>query len=285
MTNAQNGHGMRRRFFVPPLTALALLLCSRAYGLDPKRAPSEYVLEEWSGEQGFSGGAAYSIAQTPDGYLWIGCEAGLVRFNGIAFQPAPGSPALARPVQQVLTDAEGNLWVRQQNMSLFRYKDGKAQDILRSLLGLSNGATAMARGREGEVIFWARAEGMWCCKRGQLRTLYRDSTHTRSLLPITLVETSEHRLWIGSRDAGLLRLEDGTVVDYAASVPDPKVNVILAESNSQLWIGTDGGARRWDGWHISSEGVPKALRNAQIIALNKDHEGNLWAGTHDALFK
>lgn len=274
-----------RRSFLPYLAWLALLLCCRAYGLDPNRSPSEYVLEQWSAEQGFDGGAVYSIAQTPDGYLWIGCEAGLIRFNGITFQPAPGSPKLARPVQQVLTDAEGNLWVRQQNMSLFRYRDGKVEDMLRSLVGLSNGATAMARGQDGEVIFWVRAEGIWCCKRDQLKSLYRDSSHIRSLLPITLAETSEHRLWIGSRDAGLLRLQDGSVVDYAASVPDPKINVILPESNGQLWIGSDGGARRWDGWHITSEGVPKELRNAQIISLNKDREGNLWAGTNDALFR
>ena len=276
---------MKRRSLFPCLTSFVLLLCCRAYGLDPKRAPAEYLLERWSAEQGFDGGAVYSIAQTPDGYLWIGCEAGLMRFNGIAFQPAPGSPALARPVQQLLADAEGNLWVRQQNMSLFRYRDGKVQDLLRGIAGPSDGATAMARGREGGVIFWVLAEGIWYCKRDELKTLYRDSSHIRSLLPLALAETSEHRLWIGSRDAGLLRLEKGTVVDYAASVPDLKVNVIFPETNGQLWIGTDGGARRWNGRRITSEGVPKELRKAQILSLNKDHEGNLWVGTHDALFR
>ncbi|MBV9225004.1 MAG: hypothetical protein JOY85_13295, partial [Acidobacteriaceae bacterium] len=51
--------------------------CSVAYGLDPNRAPSEYVFEEWGAGQDFKWGAVHSLAQTPDGYLWIGCEAGL----------------------------------------------------------------------------------------------------------------------------------------------------------------------------------------------------------------
>ncbi|MBV8708528.1 MAG: hypothetical protein JO028_15165, partial [Acidobacteriaceae bacterium] len=102
--------------------------CSVAYGLDPNRAPSEYVFEEWGAGQDFKWGAVHSLAQTPDGYLWIGCEAGLVRFNGVVFQLMSGTEANglpAGPVQQLATDSDGYLWIRERDTSMFRLRNGK----------------------------------------------------------------------------------------------------------------------------------------------------------------
>ena len=57
-----------------------------AWAIDPNRALSQYVRDVWTAENGFPGGAVSSIAQTTDGYLWIGCEKGLVRFDGVSFR-------------------------------------------------------------------------------------------------------------------------------------------------------------------------------------------------------
>ena len=54
--------------------------------MDPDRAMSQYVHDRWGTEQGFPRGPVYAITQTPDGYLWIGTEAGLVRFDGWNFR-------------------------------------------------------------------------------------------------------------------------------------------------------------------------------------------------------
>ena len=70
-----------------------LLLCMcAAFGprtlsaLDPDRSLSQYIVTRWGARESFPGGAINAIAQTPDGYLWIGAENGLVRFDGISFQ-------------------------------------------------------------------------------------------------------------------------------------------------------------------------------------------------------
>src|SRR5690348_12976934 len=60
-------------------------LIPAAQALDPNRAIHEYIRDRWSDEQGFPGGAVNAFAQTPDGYLWIGAEKGLVRFDGQKF--------------------------------------------------------------------------------------------------------------------------------------------------------------------------------------------------------
>ena len=61
-------------------------LIPAAYAIDPSRAMSQYVRDRWGSEQGFPPGPVYAIAQTPDGYLWIGTGAGLVRFDGWEFR-------------------------------------------------------------------------------------------------------------------------------------------------------------------------------------------------------
>ena len=60
-------------------------------------------------------------------------------------------------------------------------------------------------------------------------------------------------------------MQDSSPTKRRASVPDLKVNVTLAEGNGQLWIGTNGGARSWDG--------PRAERTSQSTdrTLSKDH--------------
>src|SRR6266851_1673865 len=86
-----------------------------ANGLSSHKAMSEYIRDQWSAEQGFPDGPVYAIAQTPDGYLWIGTEKGLVRFDGLNFsllQPSDSGIFPAGPILGLAVDGEGNLWVR-----------------------------------------------------------------------------------------------------------------------------------------------------------------------------
>src|SRR5437588_8821325 len=109
------------------LVTLAVILCllSEAHALDPHRKFSEYVQEKWSAATGLPGGAVHAIAQSPDGYLWIGTDNGLVRFDGFHFQSvSPQSPVRNDPILGLITDAEGELWVRMQAAGVLRYRHG-----------------------------------------------------------------------------------------------------------------------------------------------------------------
>ena len=61
-------------------------LATSVRALDAERAISQYLRDRWGSESGFPGGPVYAIAQTSDGYLWIGAEKGLVRFDGLTFR-------------------------------------------------------------------------------------------------------------------------------------------------------------------------------------------------------
>ena len=90
---------------------LALLISLPALAIDPNRAMSQYVREHWGPERGFPSGPVYGIAQTTDGYLWIGTEAGMVRFDGLNFrllQKARASQlSLEQPLGQTLGVTSG----------------------------------------------------------------------------------------------------------------------------------------------------------------------------------
>ena len=70
-----------------------------AHALDPTRRISQYGHTAWRIQDGFLGASPNAIAQTADGYLWIGTEAGLVRFDGVRFVPwtPPSGQALPSP--------------------------------------------------------------------------------------------------------------------------------------------------------------------------------------------
>src|ERR687890_2431733 len=76
----------RGRVCVLPGTLLACVLlawCPSAFALNPASDVSQYAHTSWKIRDGFTRGQITSIAQTPDGYLWLGTEFGLVRFDGI----------------------------------------------------------------------------------------------------------------------------------------------------------------------------------------------------------
>src|SRR6201990_295495 len=107
-------------------------LVSDARALDPDRLPSQYIREQWTTETRFPGGGVSGIAQTADGYLWIGTDRGLMRFDGFNFRPvsvASIATASNVPILQLLTDADGRLWIRPQGADLVRQKDGKFESV------------------------------------------------------------------------------------------------------------------------------------------------------------
>src|SRR5262245_50430675 len=94
--------------------ALAMLLAARALALDPKLDISQYAHTAWRIREGFAKGTIFSIAQTPDGYLWLGTEFGLLRFDGVRtvpWQPPPDQQLPSNIVLSLLAARDGTLWI------------------------------------------------------------------------------------------------------------------------------------------------------------------------------
>src|SRR5271167_2303898 len=93
---------------------LLLLAPAPAAAVDPERHISQYGHTAWRIQDGFFNGAPYTIAQTADGYLWIGGANGLTRFDGVRFvpwTPPSGKQLSSSVVGRVLAARDGSLWI------------------------------------------------------------------------------------------------------------------------------------------------------------------------------
>ena len=158
-TFREDGFGRRRLSKCVIAGLVVVCLSVSASALDPTRAMSLYVHDSWGTERGLPAGTITAIAQTPDGYLWIGTDKGLVRFDGLKFhqfQQGPPNPILIGPVRTLVVDARDDLWILLQDTQVFRYHDGTFE----LMVGWTeNGTTAMARGALGAVLLSSLAVG------------------------------------------------------------------------------------------------------------------------------
>ena len=90
--------------------ACALMWCSSAFALNPDLDISQYAHTSWKIRDRFAKGTITSIAQTPDGYLWLGTEFGLLRFDGVRavpWQPPPGQQLTSITMRERATQLNG----------------------------------------------------------------------------------------------------------------------------------------------------------------------------------
>ena len=110
------------------MSALRVLRALCALAPAGRAAAASYVVDVWDAGRGLPGNAATAIAQTPDGYLWIGSYNGLARFDGVrfvTFDPS-NTPALRHPrIERLFTDASGTLWINTHDGSLASWRAGR----------------------------------------------------------------------------------------------------------------------------------------------------------------
>src|SRR5882672_8374901 len=107
-------HAQALAFITPGIVLACVLLacCSSAFALNPALDVSQYAHTSWKIRDGFLKGQISSIAQTPDGYLWLGTEFGLLRFDGVRnvpWQPADWHPP-SSSIMSLLATPDGTLW-------------------------------------------------------------------------------------------------------------------------------------------------------------------------------
>ena len=91
-----------------------------------------------------------------------------------------------------------------------------------------------------------------------------------------MAETSDGDVWLGTRDAGLRRVQGSRVTRIMEGLPNLKINCLLPGPNGDLWIGTDKGIARWTGTEVTQSGLPAALHTLGALAMIRDRESNVW---------
>jgi len=268
---------------------VSLLLSGlNALALDPHKALTQYSRTMWTQAQGLPQDTIGAITQTADGYLWLGTDEGLARFDGYDFvtftkgSGTKGAGALpSNSITALAATRDGALWIGTPN-GLTRYqhhrfvtfttRDGLPDNSIVSIYEDHTGALWIAAGiyltrfEQGRFVNYPAPE---LAPIEAVRAVYEDSHYT---------------IWIGGV-GGVVKLAGGKF----SPVPGKElrshvVNAMAQDRNGGLWIaGTqglvllrpDGTLRKVD----SRAGLPDNL----VRALCVDGAGNLWAGTNEGL--
>ena len=102
---------------------LALGSGSTAQALDPNHKLTQYLHRTWQTQAGLSQASIYVVTQTRDGYLWVGTQSGVARFDGVEFQPirALQSNSLGEVwARAMVEDAAGRVWMTTNDFQLIR---------------------------------------------------------------------------------------------------------------------------------------------------------------------
>ena len=312
------GRGRGRRAI-----ALGLWLsCRLALALNPALDVTQYAHTAWRARDGFAKGVINDIAQTPDGFLWLGTEFGLVRFDGVrpvSWHPPADQRLPSDEVLGLLAARDGTLWIGTRR-GLASWSRGQLT-LYPDFAGLS--VRALAEDRDGAIWVGSRGNvrpGKLC----QIRNAKVDCSPEISDT-MGLYEDTGGSLWVGTRKGvwhwkpgsreffpaspaingiqsmtdggdgsllfplagGVRRLRDGKV-QMAYPMPDPMRELqslrILRDRDGALWVGTSGGGIL----HIH-EGTTdlfsqtEGLTGNRILALFEDREGTIWAATADGL--
>jgi diguanylate cyclase (GGDEF)-like protein len=262
-------------FVVSALCAWALPVL----GLDPGFAVTQYGHRGWTVEQGLPQNSVRAIVQTRDGHLWLGTEAGLVRFDGIRFVVFDGknTPELPDPHVLVLfEDSQGNLWIGTRGGGLVRHRDG-AFTRFTTTSGLPHDIVRSIYEDRGKRL-WVGTDGGVARREGDHFVVPQGlNTPTFSVMAIA---EAEGALWLGTDGGGLLRVSDA-VEKYTTKqgLSSDEVRALHTGRDGTLWVGTRGGLDRAKAGQLTHVTAPEGGGWEPISAIREDRDGNLWIGT------
>ena len=256
-------------------------------GLDPDRELTQFNLDQWSEREGLPQNFVNSLTQTPDGYLWMGGEQGLVRFDGVRFtvftpQGHPGLPASW--VKSLWTDPDGTLWVGTGGGGLTRYRDGKFTPFGPDE-GIS-GTAVSAIQRDGEGRLWVGTEDdglFWKSAGGTFNHLSTEDGLAHHMVT-AIAPGPADGVWVGGPE-GLTLVEGASprIQRSPADLLEVPVRSLLVGPDGTLWVGTLGrGLYREQEGSLAPFDPDGTLSGTFVFGLHLDRQGVLWVGTNGA---
>lgn len=231
------------------LIMLLMVVFSRGtvLGLDPGRAVTQYIIDAWNSESGLPTNSIVALLQTGDGYLWLGTEEGLLRFDGVAFTTFDenNTPEITNNfINWLFEDSKKNLWIGVRDGGLVRYNNG----------------------------------------------VFKHYTKEDGLLHNVvncIMEAPGGALWIGTQGGGIFKFLDNKFTPFTKrnGLPDDVIRTIYKDTKENLWLGTNNGLSRLRDNRFSNYDIKKNSEENFIRAFYEDSDGNLWIGTQKGLFR
>jgi signal transduction histidine kinase/ligand-binding sensor domain-containing protein len=282
---------------IPRTLSLCLLFLFLAstllWALDPNLRISQYAHTAWRIQDGVFNGSPIVITQTTDGYLWIGTNIGLVRFDGVRFitwNPPAGSRLLDSRIFSLLGTSDGSLWIG-TGFSVSRWKNGELTNYpivtgrIESVVEDDDGAVWIARTQPTDKM------GPLCRVKDDQPRCFGVGDGIPFALATQLRKGTAGELWVAGYSE-LCRWKPGSCTSYFATAsrrpetfaslhgiatgPDGSVWAVINRSSKVLQL------EEFDHGTWVSRTFPEIhVVNSNVTTLFVDRSNTLWVGTAD----
>jgi ligand-binding sensor domain-containing protein len=263
------------------LLGLLLACCPFAFALNPSLDVNQYAHMAWKVREGFSKGAINAITQTPDGYIWLGTDFGMLRFDGVKrveWNPPQDHHLPSNTIYSLLAARDGTLWIG-TTKGLASWKDGRlsgypeiAGQIIYSLI----------EDREGTI--WVGSVGLpppgrlCAIQSGKVRCSGEEGSLGDGVKK--LYQDSKGNLWAGT-NTGVWRWKPGNAQYYPLAAKADGYLGLAEDSDGAILIATRKGVSRIVNGKVEAYPLPTTTPRFDIRRLLRDRDGGLWIGTVD----
>ncbi len=272
------------------LSAVALLfgaLIPPASALDPGKTLTQYAHRIWGQEEGLFQPTIYSILQTRDGFLWLGTQDSLIRFDGLRFREFDGAgQSLSQQslIKALLEDAQGNLWVGSIGNGVARISPDGVVTRYTTKQGLPSDSVFCLASDSGNRIWICTNEGLARLEHGQLRVFTTaDGLPTNQIR--STCEATDGTRWVAGLDFALSRWNGSRFEPYSDPQISSRENVtaLACSSDGSVWVGKSSGLTQIRAGSSRSLTVHDGLPDNAVSSLAEGPDGSLWIGTNDGI--
>lgn len=254
-----------------------------------RAAPTDYLVDDCDAENNLPSSTVTSIAQTRDGYIWVGTYNGLARYDGaryVTYDPV-NKPELSQTrVQGLYVDANGTLWINTFRGALTSYRDGVFHLELADQNPFDQ-HTTLAYSRSNLVVFVTQNGSV--IQRDPFATGQPWKTTRQPKNPAAFFNCvdAEGTLWFLTRDKHVLRFIGDSFKDLPndGGLPGGHINTLVADSHGVVWAGADNEIARWNGKEFEVMTPTNGTTDIQPMQLFPTKAGAMWVLDNDRLRK
>lgn len=283
-----------------------------AFALDPERGLEQYNHKQWGVEAQLPQISVTALAQDDKGYIWIGTQNGIARFNGKDFVPfnRDNTDAMqSNIISDLLFDSKNRLWVLTNKGLIYYASDGfvpfidKNQSIIKPIsiieyqsnpvISTANGLFRVIKGSfvpfkltNESFALLDSSLGLIAGGRGEF-SLIKGNELKRTKLPVKFkqaivndIQVQKETIWLATTK-GLIyyKNEEFHFPEQLTHLVKEPTNKIYLDENNILWVATDESAYRIKNFQL--HGSNQNSQFARTSEFMTDRDGTLWLGTSD----
>jgi signal transduction histidine kinase/ligand-binding sensor domain-containing protein len=261
--------------FVDLSSARATEITAGAFG-----SMRAFAFQSWLKEKGLPQIPVRALAQSHDGYLWLGGDLGLTRFDGLRFFSYGAQEGVqTMGITALLEDSRGTLWIGGVGGALTRMQDGKFTALDTREL---QGKAVTSLGEDGAGRVWIGADsGLFICTNAQALRLPGAESFLNHRIS-SLCAGPQGEIWVAVASVGVFKFEGERFVPAPSFTEETllkSARCLLMDGSGRMWLGAGEDSLLCfaeSGWKRYT--LPPAQAKSPINSLVEESEGTIWAG-------